>query len=464
MEEAEGFRDSISTVDDSGKRVWIFPKKPKGAFFNKRKIVSYALLLLLFAGPYITINGEPMILLNVLERKFVFFGQIFWPQDLHIFALAMIIGIVFVTLFTVVFGRFFCGWVCPQTIFMEMVFRRIEYWIEGDWNHQKKLRKAPWNREKIVKKFSKHFLFWMISFLIANTFLAYVIGYRELFSIIGDNPKNHVGGLIAIVIFTTIFYLVFAKMREQVCTVVCPYGRLQGVLLDDRSLAVAYDYVRGENRGKFKKNEDRAETGKGDCIDCNQCVHVCPTGIDIRNGTQLECVNCTACIDACDHIMEGVGLEKGLIRYASKEGIENKTRFKFTKRVKAYSAVLLLLIGILVALLVSRSDFEATVLRTRGTLFQELEDNKISNIYDFTLVNKTNRAFPVEIKLLEGNGEVELIGKAIKLKEQGEAKGKFMILIDRKQLNSRKTELVVGIYSNGELVDKVKTSFIAPFI
>lgn len=464
MEEAEGFRDSISTVDDSGKRVWIFPKKPKGAFFNKRKIVSYALLLLLFAGPYITINGEPMILLNVLERKFVFFGQIFWPQDLHIFALAMIIGIVFVTLFTVVFGRFFCGWVCPQTIFMEMVFRRIEYWIEGDWNHQKKLRKAPWNREKIVKKFSKHFLFWMISFLIANTFLAYVIGYRELFSIIGDNPKEHIGGLIAIVIFTTIFYLVFAKMREQVCTVVCPYGRLQGVLLDDRSLAVAYDYVRGENRGKFKKNEDRAEIGKGDCIDCNQCVHVCPTGIDIRNGTQLECVNCTACIDACDHIMEGVGLEKGLIRYASKEGIENKTRFKFTKRVKAYSAVLLLLIGILVALLVSRSDFEATVLRTRGTLFQELEDNKISNIYDFTLVNKTNRAFPVEIKLLEGKGEVELIGKAIKLKEQGEAKGKFMILIDRKQLNSRKTELVVGIYSNGELVDKVKTSFIAPFI
>lgn len=464
MEEAEGFRDSISTVDESGKRVWIFPKKPKGAFFNKRKIVSYALLLLLFAGPYITINGEPMILLNVLERKFVFFGQIFWPQDLHIFALAMIIGIVFVTLFTVVFGRFFCGWVCPQTIFMEMVFRRIEYWIEGDWNHQKKLRKAPWNREKIVKKFSKHFLFWMISFLIANTFLAYVIGYRELFSIIGDNPKNHVGGLIAIVIFTTIFYLVFAKMREQVCTVVCPYGRLQGVLLDDRSLAVAYDYVRGENRAKFRKNEDRTETGKGDCIDCNQCVHVCPTGIDIRNGTQLECVNCTACIDACDHMMESVGLEKGLIRYASKEGIENKSRFKFTKRVKAYSAVLLLLIGILVALMVSRSDFEATVLRTRGTLFQELEDNKISNIYDFTLVNKTNRAFPVEIKLIEGKGEVEIIGKAIKLKEQGEAKGKFMILIDRDQLDSRKTELVVGIFSNGELVDKIKTSFIAPFI
>lgn len=460
----EEFRDSISTVDESGKRVWIFAKKPKGRYYDKRKIVSYILLILLFGLPYVTIGGEPILQFNILERKFIIFGQIFWPQDLHIFALAMIIMIVFVTLFTVVFGRLFCGWICPQTIFMEMVFRRIEYWIEGDWNHQKRLKKMPWNGEKIRKKLLKHTIFWGISFLIANTFLAYIIGYKELWAIILDNPVNHVGGFIAIVIFTTIFYLVFSKMREQVCTVVCPYGRLQGVLLDERSLTVAYDYKRGEGRAKFRKNEDRAQANKGDCIDCAQCVHVCPTGIDIRNGTQLECVNCTACIDACDHIMESVGLEKGLIGYMSKKGIEDRSKFVFTNRVKAYSGALVVLIGILVVMLIGRSDFEATILRTRGTLFQEAEKGVISNIYDFSIVNKTNEEMPIEIKLLGDQGEVQMIGNDITMKPQGEAKGKFMILIKRADLKTRKNDLKVGLYSNGELVEKVKTTFIAPVI
>lgn len=464
MEANEEFRDSISTVDESGKRVWIFPKKPKGKFYDKRKLVSYGLLVILFITPYLTIGGEPVLLFDVLERKFVIFGQVFWPQDLHIFALGMIVMIIFITLFTVVFGRLFCGWICPQTIFMEMVFRRIEYWIEGDWNQQKKLRKQEWNAEKIKKKSLKHTLFWLISFLIANTFLSYIIGYQKLWGIILDNPANHVGGLIAIVIFTTIFYLVFSKMREQVCTVVCPYGRLQGVLLDNKSLTVAYDYKRGEGRAKFRKKEDRKEAGKGDCIDCNQCVNVCPTGIDIRNGTQLECVGCTACIDACDHMMDAVGLEKGLIRYASIDGIENSSRFKLTTRVKAYSALLIGLIIVLVVMLLSRSDFEATILRTRGTLFQEPEKGVISNIYDFSIVNKTNDSIPVRFKLIEGQGEVQMIGDDVTMKEQGEVKGKFMILIDRDHLLKRKETLEIGVYNGDELIEVVKTTFIAPVI
>ncbi|NND76640.1 MAG: cytochrome c oxidase accessory protein CcoG [Flavobacteriales bacterium] len=458
----ESFRDAISTVDESGKRIWIYPKKPTGKFYDYRKWVSYFLLALLFLGPYIKIGGNPMFMFNVIERKFSILGQIFWPQDLHIFAMGMIVIILFITLFTVVFGRLFCGWVCPQTIFMEMVFRRIEYWIEGDWKQQQRLNKAPWNGEKIVKKVSKQAIFWVISFLIANTFLAYIIGYEELFKIIGDNPMDHLGGLFAIVIFTTIFYLVFSMFREQVCTVVCPYGRLQSVLLDNKSLVVAYDYKRGEGRAKFRKGENRADAGKGDCIDCNQCVNVCPTGIDIRNGTQLECVNCTACMDACDYMMENVGLEKGLIRIESIDGIENNTKFKITTRVAAYIGVLTLLVGLLTAVLLTRSDFEATILRSRGTLFQKMENGAYSNIYDINLVNKTNLELPVEIRLLKGNGDIQLVGDDIVLKSQDEAKGKFLIIIDKENIDKRKLDLVVGVYSDDKLIEKVKTTFIGP--
>ena len=464
MKEKEEFRDSIATVDESGKRVWLFPKMPKGIYYNKRKVLSYVLLLILFITPYIKISGEPLLLFNVISRKFVFFGQVFWPHDFHIFAIAMIVMIVFIILFTVVFGRLFCGWVCPQTIFMEMVFRRIEYWIEGDWTKQKKLKKQAWNRDKILKKTAKHSIFWFLSFLIANTFLSYIIGYEQLWEIILDSPKNHIGGLASISIFTTIFYLVFAKMREQVCTTVCPYGRLQGVLLDNNSLTVAYDYKRGENRGKFRKNEDRKEAEKGDCIDCHQCVDVCPTGIDIRNGTQLECVGCTACIDACDFTMDAVGLEKGLIRYDSIEGIEKKSPFQFTARVKAYSAVLMALIALLVILLFSRSDFETTIMRTRGTLFQEVEKGVISNIYDFSIVNKSNQKIPLEFKLLEGKGEIKIIGDQTTLEEYAEAKGKFMIFIKREDLFQRKEKLKIGVYKGDKLIETVSTSFITPVL
>lgn len=464
MDEPTSFRDSIATVDDQGKRIWVFPKKPFGKYYDRRKLLSYAFLALLFAGPYIRIGGEPMLMMNILERKFVILGQIFWPQDLHIFALAMITGILFITLFTIVFGRLFCGWVCPQTIFMEMVFRRIEYWIDGDWKQQKRLANAPWNAEKIRKTVAKQGIFWIISFLIANTFLAYILGSESLFEIITDDPQKHLGGLAGILVFTTIFFLVFSKFREQVCTVVCPYGRLQDVLLDRKSLVVAYDHVRGESRALFKKSEDRAAESKGDCIDCGQCVNVCPTGIDIRNGTQLECVNCTACIDACDFMMDKVGLEKGLIRYDSLEGIENKSKFQITTRVKAYIAVLIVLVGALFTMLLGRSDFEATVLRTRGTLFQEVEDGVFSNIYDISVVNKTNRELPLEIRLIEGEGEVRLIGDELMLGEQAELQSKFMILMKEEDLTQRQMDLEIGLYSNGELIEQISTSFITPRI
>lgn len=461
-EEEEVFRDRIATVNEKGKRIWLFPKKPGGKFYNWRKIVSYFLIAFLFGAPHIKIGGEQMLLFNILERKFTIFGKVFWPQDMYLFALAIIVGIVFIILFTIIFGRLFCGWVCPQTIFMEMVFRRIEYWIEGDWTHQKKLDAAPWNREKILKRIAKHSIFWIISFLIANTFLAYIISADELWKIQTDPLGQHVGGLISIVIFTTVFYLVFARLREQVCTTICPYGRLQGVLLDPNSMVVAYDHKRGENRAKFKKGEDRQAAGKGDCIDCNQCVHVCPTGIDIRNGTQLECINCTACIDACDHMMESVGLEKGLIRFVSENGIKNRTRFQWTRRVKAYTALLIAMMVVLTVLLVTRNDFETYIMRQRGTTYQISDDGVVSNIFEINMINKTKYNYDVKLQLEGLDGTIETVVKKIKLKREAQLKERFIVKLPYQSIENGKRIIYVKVLGNGKEIQTVKTKFIGP--
>ncbi|MPT33732.1 MAG: 4Fe-4S binding protein, partial [Flavobacterium sp.] len=272
----ESFRDSIGTIDKEGKRAWVFPKIPKGKFYEKRKLVSYFLLAFLFSAPFIKINGNQFLLFNVLDRKFNFFGFPFWPQDFHLVVISMIVGVVFVTLFTVAFGRIFCGWICPQTIFMEMVFRRIEFWIDGDRGAQMRLAKQEWNAEKIRKRVTKWIVFFIISFLIANVFLAYLVGSDHVLEMVKEGPFHNTNTLIALLIFTAVFYFVFAWLREQVCIIACPYGRMQGVLLDNKTINVAHDYVRGEGekgRAKFNKKEDRKVLGKGDCIDCKQCVH-----------------------------------------------------------------------------------------------------------------------------------------------------------------------------------------------
>jgi cytochrome c oxidase accessory protein FixG len=460
VEHKEAFRDSISTIDGQGKRAWIYAQKPKGKLYNRRTLLSLAYLLLFFSLPFLKVNGEPLFLMDIPDRKFILFGAVFWPQDLFLFVLGMLTFILFVVLFTVVFGRVFCGWACPQTIFMEMVFRKVEYWIEGDATHQKVLNKSPWNVEKLTKKSSKISIFFLISFLIANTFLAYIISIDNVFSLYRQGITQNTGTFISLLIFTLIFFFVYLWFREQVCIVVCPYGRLQGVLLDKNSIVVAYDYVRGETRGKFKKNETRT---KGDCIDCAQCVKVCPTGIDIRNGTQLECINCTACIDACDHMMEAVGLPKGLIRYDSEAGIRNKVKLQITPRIKAYSAVLVILLGILVTLLCSRSDVETSVLRTPGILYQEQPGNCISNLYNIKLVNKTRDSLPVTLKIESDSGSIKMIGKEQILVNKGAvASGEFFVILNRNQIKKRKTRLTIGVYSKGKKLETVETSFLGP--
>jgi cytochrome c oxidase accessory protein FixG len=462
----ESFRDSIGTIDETGHRKFIFPKKPFGKLYEYRKIVSYFLLAILIANPFLKINGNQFMMFNVLERRFNIFGFPFWPQDFYLFVLFMILGVVFVILFTVIFGRIFCGWICPQTIFLEMVFRRIEYWIEGDRGAQIRLAKQEWNAEKIRKKGLKWFVFLIISFFIANVFLAYLISSDELFKMIEEGPESHQSTLIALLIFTGVFYFVFVWFREQVCIIACPYGRLQGVLLDNKSINVAYDFVRGEKevgRAKLNKNEDRATSGKGDCIDCHQCVQVCPTGIDIRNGTQLECVNCTACIDECDTIMESVGLPKGLIRYASEDEIEKKSKFQFTARMKGYTAVLVILIGVLTGLLFLRTDVEASILRLPGQLYQHKGDN-ISNVYTFKIINKTNDEFKdIHFKLVGIKGTLNVVGhQDFKVPKQGMNSGTLFIEINQFLLETDKTKLEIDVYNGNEKIETATTNFLSP--
>lgn len=454
--EDELFRDSIATVNKQGKRNWIYAKRPKGELYTIRSIVSLFFFIVFFSLPFIQIDGRPLFLFNVLEGRFILFGAIFWPQDFFIFGLAMVAFILFIVLFTMAFGRLFCGWICPQTVFMEMLFRRIEYWIEGDAAAQKMLQRAPWDTEKIFKKTGKHLLFFLLSVVIANTFLAYIIGVKELQAIMTDPLSSHAGGFVAMIIFSGVFYAVYAFFREQVCTVVCPYGRLQSVLLDKDSVVVAYDHVRGEPRGKFKKNE-------GDCIDCMQCVNVCPTGIDIRNGTQLECINCTACIDACNHIMEKVGYPKGLIRFASENGIADKKPLRFTPRMKVYSIILLLITGAVTFMLTSRKPVSGTIIRTAGMLYQERGADSISNLYRIKLVNKTTAAVQLTLKLEDAAGKIEIIGNPhIQVKAEGQGEGTFFIVLPRKEILKRKSGITIGLYEGDKQVGLKQTTFLGP--
>ena len=501
-ESKEAYRDSISTVDQAGKRLWVYPKSPQGKWHRARVAVAVVLLAVLFGTPFVKIGGQPLFLFNLFDRQFVILGQPFFPQDFHLLGLATLIFFVFISLFTVVFGRVWCGWACPQTIFMEMVFRKIEYWIEGDANQQRALDQAPWDARKITKKTAKHAIFLLFSVVIAHLVMAYLIGVDGVWNTITQSPSNNLSGFIGLVSFTGIFYFVFAQLREQVCTVVCPYGRLQSVLLNRESMIVAYDEDRGEPRGKLKKEKkaDHACTGtcggcnhkklhadhlgtaadaqtvplkledflpKGDCIDCKLCVQVCPTGIDIRNGLQMECVNCMACIDACNSVMKKIGKPEGLIRIDSQKGMKEKKPFRLTGRIAAYSVVLLLLLTLQSYLLISRNAVEATVLRVPGLMYQERTPGMISNLYNAQFTNKTHGDLSVRLHLRDQEmyqgASIQMVGGKLTLAKGKTTETVFFIELPKARIQHAKTPLVIELYNQeGRLLETVKTNFLGP--
>ncbi len=463
----ESFRDSIGTITKEGKRNWIYPKKPKGRFYTRRTVLSIILLGLFFIGPWIKTNGEQYFLFDILGRRFHIFGRPFYPQDFYLLALGGVTTVVFIVLFTVIYGRIFCGWLCPQTLFLEMLFRKIEYAIEGDRPKQMKLDRMPWNAEKIRKKGLKWFVFYLVSIAITTTMWAYVAGADYVLEF-WKNPFKHPQALAIYIAFTTVFYFVYAWFREQVCIIVCPYGRLQGVLTDENTILVTYDYKRGEKRGPMRKGQNREELGMGDCIDCKQCVHVCPTGIDIRNGTQMECINCTACMDACDAVMDSIGKPRGLIRYASKVSIEQGTQKIFTPRVRFYTVILTVLFSVLVALFVMRPSVDLKVMRQRGVVYIEMPGDKIRNLYEATLINKSGKPYDnLQIKLIkpeDWQAEIEASGESeqIKLKKEDVQQLTLSITVPRKEAQG-KNEIVIGVFDkNGKKLDTYKTTFIGP--
>jgi len=460
---SNNFRDRHSNVNEKGKRNWVYALRPKGKLYRYRQWLSAFYLLLFFALPFIKINGMPAVELNFPEARFILFGKIFWPDDFFIFAVAMVLAIVFVALFTVIYGRVFCGWVCPQTVFMEFVFRKIEWWIEGTPSQQKKLNAAPMSVQKFTKKAIKHLVFFIVSFLIAHTFLSYILGVNEVLVLMRSPVSENIGLFAGLLFFTGLFYFVFAFVRDIVCTTVCPYGRLQGVLFDKDTMQVSYDYNRGEPRGKMTKKQEHS---LGDCIDCKLCVHVCPTGIDIRNGVQMECVGCTACIDACNDVMFRIGRPEGLIRMASENQISKKAPFRFNARMKFYSVVLLILVGVMGFLVLSRKSIDTTISRVKGQLYQEVGKDSLSNLFQAKIINKTREDVSFEFKV-EGPvpGSVRMIdARHHILKKESLNNSTFFIVVPVARIRARSTDIRIGVYTNGKKTATIKSKFLGPFI
>jgi cytochrome c oxidase accessory protein FixG len=452
LETPSTFRDRPININETGQRNWIYAKQPQGKWYNRRTVVAWLAIAFLVLAPFIKINGNPLMLFDIANRKFSIFGQIIWAQDSYLMALVMAVTVVFIVLFTVIYGRLWCGWACPQTIFLEMIYRRIEYLFEGNYRNGRKPREATTGT--ILMRLAKHAVFFIISVLITNVFLNWIIGPERLFEIISQPIHENWLGFSIMFGISLFYYWIYAFFREQVCTMICPYGRLQGVLLDSRSISVIYDYKRGEPRGSKKS---------GDCIDCHQCIAVCPTGIDIKNGSQLECINCTACIDECNIVMKKINKPQNLIRFDSVQGVESGQRSILNARTYAYSAVLAVLIVLLSVTLANRKILETTMLRVSGSIFQQVDSVTYSNLYMIKIINKTKSDKNLNMRILTpALGTVQLATGQTLLKTQGVLESVLIVNLNKKSLTGKSTPIELGIFEGETLLEKYPTNFLGP--
>ncbi len=392
-------------MDEHGDRIHIYPRQLFGRWLKRRTVVNLVLMAVYFGLPWLTVGGNQAVLFDIPRRKMALFGLVLWPQDtvlLWLFLFTALVGIFF---FTALFGRVWCGWACPQTVFMEGVFRHIERWIEGRPAARRKRDAGPWTLDKAWRKGLKHAVFLLIAAHVANTFLCYFAGTDRVLDMTTSSPSQAPAWFGFMAGITAVFYFDFAWFREQLCTMACPYGRWQSVLIDRHSLLVGYDEKRGEGRARMgvrraaaKAEEATGASGQtfGDCVDCSLCVQVCPTGIDIRDGLQLECVGCTACIDACDAVMTKVGKPEGLIRYASLAALDGERRRLVRPRSIIYGVVMVLAAGLFVAKLATRADIEVQVVRAQRNAVQMVGD-EVLNHFRAKLVNKSDE--PIKVKV-----------------------------------------------------------------
>jgi cytochrome c oxidase accessory protein FixG len=332
--------ERLATTNESGNRVYLYPEDVEGFWKNRRTLFYWFLILVYLVLPWVYIKGKPALMLNIFTREFTVLGFTLHGVEPILLFLVVISGLFFIAFLTSIFGRVWCGWACPQTVFIHTIFSKIETLIEGHARARKELAESPWTANKIIRRTLKWICFTIVSLHIAHTFIGYIIGPRELLAISLHNPMQNLGIFTTVMVVSAIFLFDFGWFREQFCIIACPYGRMQSVMMDDNSLVVAYDKKRGEpRRGQVPREQE------GDCINCYACVKVCPTGIDIRRGTQLECIACTNCIDACDEIMEKVNKPHGLIRYSSENELLGKKHSFITPRSILYFCIFLLFVS-----------------------------------------------------------------------------------------------------------------------
>jgi cytochrome c oxidase accessory protein FixG len=450
--------ERLATTDEHGNRVYLFPEDVKGRWKDRRTLVYWGLILLYLVLPWFYINGKPALMIDIVHREFTILGFTLHGMEPILFFLMLASGLFFIAFMTSLFGRVWCGWGCPQTVFIQAIFLNIERFIEGKARQREQLEAAPWNLEKVSKRVLKWLIYFLISLHIAHTFIGYFVGPRELFWITLGTPFAHPTMFAATMIATLIILLDFGWFREQFCIIACPYGRIQSVMMDENSLVVAYDTKRGEPR---RGTVDRA--AEGDCVNCYNCVKVCPTGIDIRRGTQLECIACTQCIDACDDIMTKLKKPVGLIRYTSETELRGGVRKIITPRSVVYLIAAVVFVSSFVLFFRNSTHLNVVMLRGQGSPFIVSSDSLITNHFTVRLKHQGGRHFEVELQSQDPDVRVTQPISPWTIK-QSEVKNVVFFRFHAKQLVNGSKTIRINLYDHlsGSVVATKEVHLVGP--